>query len=123
MPYLSEFQLPEEPVGLALAGGGVRGYAQIGVLDMLDKHMPKEVHYTRPEGGLFIWCTLPDGVDMNAFVKAAIAKKVAVVPGTAFNCDTEAPSQSFRLNYSTPSDDDIRRGIEMLGEVAREMLG
>ncbi|MBE6818573.1 MAG: patatin-like phospholipase family protein [Ruminococcaceae bacterium] len=38
MPYLSEFQLPEEPVGLALAGGGVRGYAQIGVLDMLDKH-------------------------------------------------------------------------------------
>ncbi|MBE6561997.1 MAG: PLP-dependent aminotransferase family protein [Ruminococcaceae bacterium] len=93
------------------------------MLDMLDKHMPKEVHYTRPEGGLFIWCTLPDGVDMNAFVKAAIAKKVAVVPGTAFNCDTEAPSQSFRLNYSTPSDDDIRRGIEMLGEVAREMLG
>ncbi len=93
------------------------------MLDMLDKHLPKEIHYTRPEGGLFIWCTLPEGVDMNAFVKAAIAKKVAVVPGTAFNCDTEAPSRSFRLNYSTPSDDDIRRGVELLGEVAREFLG
>ena len=93
------------------------------MLSCLDEHMPKEIKYTRPEGGLFIWCTLPDGVDMNAFVKAALAKKVAVVPGTAFNCDTEAPSPSFRLNYSTPSDDDIRRGIAILGEVAREMLG
>lgn len=92
------------------------------MLSCLDEHMPREIHYTRPEGGLFIWCTLPDGVDMNAFVKRALEKKVAVVPGTAFNCDTEAPSPSFRLNYSTPSDDDIRRGVAILGEVAREML-
>lgn len=92
------------------------------MLSCLDEHMPREIHYTRPEGGLFIWCTLPDGVDMNAFVKRALEKKVAVVPGTAFNCDTEAPSSSFRLNYSTPSDDDIRRGVAILGEVAREML-
>jgi 2-aminoadipate transaminase len=92
------------------------------MLSCLDEHMPKEVKYTRPEGGLFIWCTLPDGADMNAFVKAALAKKVAVVPGTAFNCDTEAPSPSFRLNYSTPSDEDIRRGIAILGEVARELI-
>ncbi|MBQ6380169.1 MAG: patatin-like phospholipase family protein [Clostridia bacterium] len=38
MPYISQFQLPEEPIGLALAGGGVRGYAQLGILDMLDRH-------------------------------------------------------------------------------------
>ncbi len=93
------------------------------MLSCLDQYMPKAVRYTRPEGGLFIWCTLPDGVDMNAFVKAAIQKKVAVVPGTAFNCDTEAPSQSFRLNYSTPSDDDIRKGIKIIGELAAEMIG
>ena len=66
--------------------------------------------------------TLPDGVSMNEFVRRAIEKKVAVVPGTAFNCDTEAGSQSFRLNYSTPSDDDIRKGIRALGELAAEML-
>lgn len=93
------------------------------MLDCLDAHMPKEIHYTRPEGGLFIWCTLPDSISMNDFVKRAIERKVAVVPGTAFNCDTEAPSQSFRLNYSTPSDEDIRRGIEILGNLAGEMLG
>ena len=93
------------------------------MLDCLDAHMPKEIHYTRPEGGLFIWCTLPDFIPMNDFVKRAIERKVAVVPGTAFNCDTEAPSQSFRLNYSTPSDEDIRRGIEILGNLAKEMLG
>ena len=93
------------------------------MLDCLDAHMPKDIHYTRPEGGLFIWCTLPDSILMNDFVKRAIERKVAVVPGTAFNCDTEAPSQSFRLNYSTPSDEDIRRGIEILGNLAKEMLG
>ena len=93
------------------------------MLDCLDAHMPKEIHYTRPEGGLFIWCTLPDSISMNDFVKRAIERKVAVVPGTAFNCDTEAPSPSFRLNYSTPSDEDIRRGIEILGNLAGEMLG
>ena len=93
------------------------------MLDCLDAHMPKEIHYTRPEGGLFIWCTLPKSILMNDFVKRAIERKVAVVPGTAFNCDTEAPSQSFRLNYSTPSDEDIRRGIEILGNLAKEMLG
>lgn len=93
------------------------------MLECLDKYMPKEVHYTRPEGGLFIWCTLPDCISMNDFVKRAIERKVAVVPGSAFNCDTEAPSPSFRLNYSTPSDEDIRRGIQILGELAGEMLG
>lgn len=92
------------------------------MLGELKKHLPKEITFTRPEGGLFIWCTLPEGVDMNAFVKSAIAKKVAVVPGTTFNCDTEAPSRSFRLNYSTPTDEQIVEGVKRLGEAAREFL-
>jgi len=93
------------------------------MLAELDKHMPKTVRYTRPEGGLFIWCTLPNGTDSSEFIKRAIEKKVAVVPGTAFNCDTNAPSDSFRLNYSMPSDDDIVRGIGILSDLAREMFG
>jgi len=91
------------------------------MLSELDKNMPSCVKYTRPEGGLFIWCTLPDGADSSVFIKKALEKKVAVVPGTAFNCDTEAPSDSFRLNYSMPSDDDIVRGIKILSDIAREM--
>lgn len=92
------------------------------MLGELEKHLPAGVTFTRPEGGLFLWCTLPEGVDMPAFVKSAIAKKVAVVPGTTFNCDENAPSRSFRLNYSTPSDEQIKEGVKRLGEAAREFL-
>ena len=92
------------------------------MLSELDAHMPKCVKYTRPEGGLFLWCTLPNGTSSAEFVKKALERKVAVVPGTAFNCDTEAPSDSFRLNYSTPSDEDIVKGIGILSDLAREMF-
>jgi len=92
------------------------------MLDTLDKEMPKEVKYTRPEGGLFIWCTLPYGLDSGEFAKFAISKKVAVVPGSTFNCDTKAPSDSFRINYSTPSDEQIVNGVKILAEAAREYI-
>lgn len=92
------------------------------MLSELDKNMPDCVKYTRPEGGLFLWCTLPDSIDQGAFVKAAMAKKVAVVPGQAFNCDTNAPSQSFRLNYSTPSDEQIINGVGYLCDAVKSML-
>ena len=92
------------------------------MLTQLASELPAEITFTRPEGGLFIWCTLPERVDMNAFVQAALEKKVAVVPGTAFNCDTNAPSRSFRLNYSTPTDEEIVEGVKRLGETARALL-
>lgn len=92
------------------------------MLDALDKYMPSEVAFTRPEGGLFIWCTLPSHVDAPSFISRAVERKVAVVPGVAFNCDTSAPSQSFRINYSMPSDEQIVEGVKILGELAREMI-
>jgi 2-aminoadipate transaminase len=92
------------------------------MLECLDREMPKEIKFTRPEGGLFIWCTLPDGVDANAFIKAATERNVRIVPGATFNCDTDASSKSFRLNYSTPSDGQIINGIKILGELAREFI-
>ena len=92
------------------------------MLKTLDENMPNEVTYTRPEGGLFIWGTLPDSVNEPEFVKKAIEHKVAVVPGETFNCDTSMPSQSFRMNYSTPSDEDIVRGVKLLAQTAKEMI-
>ncbi|NLE13175.1 MAG: PLP-dependent aminotransferase family protein [Clostridiales bacterium] len=86
------------------------------MLGELDKVLAGKVKFTRPEGGLFIWCTLPEGVMLDDFVKAAMKRKVAVVPGTAFNCDPSAPSDSFRITYSTPSEEQIVRGIALLGE-------
>lgn len=95
------------------------------MLQCLERELPGSVEFTRPSGGLFVWCTLPDGmpegVDMNVFVQKAMEKKVAVVPGSAFLCDPAGSSRSFRLNYSTPSDDDIREGCARLGAAAREM--
>ena len=92
------------------------------MLECIDKYIPADkVTFTRPEGGLFIWGTVKNCEDASFVVKKAIEKKVAVVPGTAFNCDTEAPSPSFRLNYSTPSDEQIVEGIKRLGEVFAEL--
>ncbi len=88
------------------------------MLECLNKYVPADkVTFTRPEGGLFIWGTVKNCDDASGIVKKAIEKKVAVVPGTAFNCDTEAKSPSFRLNYSTPSDEQIVEGVKRLGEV------
>ena len=92
------------------------------MLDALDCEFPGEITYTRPEGGLFIWCTLPDSIDANSFIKAAAERNVRVVPGATFDCNTEAKSNSFRLNFSTPSDKQITNGIKILGQLAKEML-
>ena len=92
------------------------------MLDALDKNMPHDITFTRPEGGLFIWCTLPDADKASAFVKEATRRNVRVVPGATFNADQNEPSCSFRLNYSTPSDEQIVRGIEILGKVAQDIL-
>lgn len=91
------------------------------MLECLDREMPKSVKFTRPEGGLFIWGTLPEKIDAGEFIRKATERNVRVVPGSAFNCDVDMPSRSFRLNYSTPSDEQITAGIRILGEIAREM--
>ncbi len=92
------------------------------MLDCLDKYMPGQLKYTRPEGGLFILCTLPDGIKLSDFIAKASEQKVFVVPGTAFNCDEAAPSDSFRLNYSMPSNEEIEKGIKILGDIIKDML-
>ena len=92
------------------------------MLDCLEKELPAAVKFTRPEGGLFIWVTLPDGTDAAAFLKACIAEKLMIVPGATFNCDVTEGSMSFRLNYSTPSDQQIMEGVARLGKVARAFV-
>lgn len=91
------------------------------MLKALDENMPDFVRYTRPEGGLFLWCTLPDYIPLDELVKRALERFVAVVPGTAFNCDESAPSQSFRLTYATPTEKEIVEGVKILAEVVKEM--
>ncbi len=88
------------------------------MLDGMDAHFNPAVTHTVPEGGLFIWGTLPEGVDMMKFCTQAVTEyKVAVVPGTAFMPRETDVTRSFRLNFSTPTDEQIVRGIELLGKM------
>ncbi|WP_312643627.1 PLP-dependent aminotransferase family protein [Hydrogenoanaerobacterium sp.] len=92
------------------------------MLDHIDTDFHPAVAYTKPEGGLFIWCTLPQGSDMMNFCRIAAQNKVAVVPGSAFTTDDEVETTSFRLNFSTPTDDKIAQGCTILGKLTRELF-
>lgn len=92
------------------------------MLECLERELPQGFTFTRPEGGLFLWCTLPGGTDSTVLVKKALEKKVAVVPGSAFDCTPGAPSCAVRLNYSTPTGEQIVEGCRRLGAAAREIL-
>ena len=92
------------------------------MLDEMKKHFHPDVQYTIPTGGMFIWVTLPESVDMLTFVKKALKKNVAVVPGNAFLDDDTKECHSFRMNYSTPTNEKIKEGVKILGEITYEML-
>lgn len=92
------------------------------MLDEMKKHFHPDVQYTIPTGGMFIWVTLPESVDMLTFVKKALEKNVAVVPGNAFLDDDMKECHSFRMNYSTPTNEKIKEGVKILGEITYEML-
>lgn len=93
------------------------------MLDEIDKNFSKKITVTKPEGGLFIWATLPEGSDMMGFCNTAVKKyKVAVVPGTAFLIHETDKTSSFRLNFSTPTDEQLIKGCEILGKLSKEMF-
>lgn len=93
------------------------------MLSGIANYFSDKISYTRPEGGLFLWCTLPEGSDMMGFCQKAVqVYKIAVVPGNAFLVSESATSYAFRLNYSTPTDDAIDKGIAILGQMTKDLL-
>jgi 2-aminoadipate transaminase len=92
------------------------------MLNALDKYFPKEgVSWTLPEGGMFLWVTLPDAVDVEDMLKEAVASKVAFVPGTSFYVDGR-PHSTMRLNFSNATPEMIDEGIRRLSEIVRHRL-
>ena len=89
---------------------------------LLDEHLPPQVTYNKIEGGLFTVCTLPESVDMQAFCKELINRKVCVVPGNAFLTDEDQPCSNFRINFTTPTDSQLCKGIKIMGELAKEII-
>lgn len=90
--------------------------------DLIDEKLGDFVKYVRPEGGLFVWCELPESVDMLEFVKDCIDNGVALVPGTAFMINNEK-TNCFRMNFSTPSDEKIVEGMEILSRIKDKYIG
>lgn len=92
------------------------------MLSEIDKNFSNKITVTRPQGGLFIWATLPEDCDMTGFCKKAVEQKVAVVPGNAFTVHESDPISCFRLNFSTPTDEQLVKGCEILGKLSKAML-
>ena len=91
------------------------------MLDEMKKYFHPDVQYTIPTGGMFIWVTLPEHIDMQNFVQAALKQNVAVVPGNAFLDDDTKECHSFRMNFSTPTDEKIKQGVKILGNLTYSM--
>jgi DNA-binding transcriptional MocR family regulator len=86
----------------------------------LKEHLPPEVVFTEPDGGMFIWLTIPGAVDSD-IVTASLERGVAVVPGSIFTVDT-APTNSIRISFVKCSLEQIEEGVKILAGVIRESM-
>jgi 2-aminoadipate transaminase len=92
------------------------------MLDALDDELGDDATWTRPEGGLFIWATLPDELDTTDLLARALRADVAFVPGRGAYADGRGGS-SLRLNFSGVDEARLREGVRRIGGVVREQLG
>ena len=91
------------------------------MLESLDSYFPKSATWTKPQGGFYVWVTLPNEIDTKAMMPRAIVAKVAYVPGTAFYADGFG-SWSMRLSYCHPTPERIREGVKALGHVVEQEI-
>jgi 2-aminoadipate transaminase len=91
------------------------------LLVALEEHMPSGLSWTRPEGGFFVWVTLPDGVDTYPLLKRAIEAGVVFIPGAAFT-HSDQPSNKLRLAFSAVPPESIAEGVRRLAPVLQEAI-
>lgn len=87
----------------------------------IERHCPSDIECTKPEGGMFLWMTLPEGVSSLDLLEVAMMDKVAFVPGQAFYVDGGG-ANTLRLNFSNSDGDKIEEGISRLGRAIRRLL-
>lgn len=91
------------------------------MMDCMKKYLPAEVEYTKPEGGMFLWATMPEGVNAVDVYNAAVKKGVAVCPGDPFY-EYERGVRTMRINYSNASNEAIEKGIKILSDVIKDLI-
>ncbi|WP_294586470.1 PLP-dependent aminotransferase family protein [uncultured Bacteroides sp.] len=87
----------------------------------IECYFPKNIKFTHPEGGLFTWIELPEGVSARNILEKCLEKKIAFVPGGSF-FPNENKENTFRINYSNMPEDRIEKGLQILGEVIKEYI-
>jgi 2-aminoadipate transaminase len=92
------------------------------MLAALQESFPKEVSWTNPAGGLFLWVTLPEGMSAPRLLEAALRENVAFVPGAAFFPAEEQGARHLRLNFSNAQPEQIREGIRRLAAAVRRQM-
>jgi 2-aminoadipate transaminase len=92
------------------------------MLDSLERFFPGEATWTRPDGGLFLWVTLPEGMNCHELFHEAIENKVAFVPGSSFFTDEGEGTRNLRLNFSSNTPERITEGIRRLSEAVKAQL-
>jgi 2-aminoadipate transaminase len=92
------------------------------MVESLREHFPAQATWTEPEGGLFIWATLPDYIDTGDLLAKALREDVAFVPGQAAYVDESRGRSSMRLNFSGVSDEEIREGVRRIGKSIAEQV-
>jgi 2-aminoadipate transaminase len=88
----------------------------------LSEHFPAQATWTEPEGGLFIWATLPEYIDTGDLLAKALREDVAFVPGQAAYVDENRGRSSMRLNFSGVNDEEIREGVRRIGKAIGEQV-
>lgn len=91
------------------------------MLESMDIYFPEEAEWNKPRGGLFLWVSLPGGVDASEMVFESVERGVAYIPGSNFFTD-HSKTNYMRLNYSFPSKEDIVEGIKVLGTLLKERI-
>jgi len=91
------------------------------MLEALERHFPEQATWTKPQGGMFVWATLPDYIDTEDLLAKALREDVAFVPGRAAYVDGRGAS-SMRLNFSGSTEDEIREGVRRIGRVVGEQV-
>ena len=92
------------------------------MLEALEEFFPADIQWTRPEGGMFLWVTLPAGMDTSLLLTEALEQeKVAFVPGSAFHPDGGGEN-TMRLSYSNATPERIREGIARLGRLLQRKM-
>ena len=117
LQYLRDNNIDEHISKIRSAYGKQRD----AMIESIGEYFPDEISYTRPEGGMFLWVTLPEGLSALKVFERAIEQKVAFVPGDPFYVNKKNVN-TLRLNFSSVDEETIRIGIKRLGAVLKTMV-